>query len=95
VSASGAILAAVYLLWAYQRVFHGEPEGENATMPDMTWRERGIMLPLLALIVFLGVYPKPVIDRIQPSVDRLIAHVEQHSDFQEPTVAQANGSDGE
>jgi NADH-quinone oxidoreductase subunit M len=68
-------------------VFHGEPEGENATIPDMTWRERGIMLPLLVLIVFLGVYPKPVLDRIQPSVDRLIAHVEQHSDFTEPRVA--------
>ena len=70
-----------------------EPEGENATIPDMTWRERGVMLPLLALIVFLGVYPKPVLDRIQPSVDRLIAHVEQHSDFEEPSVAQANGNE--
>jgi NADH-quinone oxidoreductase subunit M len=90
VSATGVILAAVYLLWAYQRVFHGEPEGDNATIPDMTWRERGVMLPLLVLIVFLGVYPKPVLDRIQPSVDRLIAHVEQHSDFQEPAVAQAH-----
>jgi NADH-quinone oxidoreductase subunit M len=59
----------------------------------MTWRERGVMLPLLVLIVFLGVYPKPVLDRIQPSVDRLIAHVEQHSDFQEPAVASAQGSE--
>jgi NADH-quinone oxidoreductase subunit M len=91
VAASGVILAAVYLLWAYQRVFHGEPEGDNATITDMTWRERGVMLPLLVLIVFLGVYPKPVIDRIQPSVDRLIAHVEQHSGFEEPAVAQASG----
>ena len=103
-SAAGVILAAVYLLWAYQRVFHGEPEGENATIPDMTWRERGVMLPLVVLIIFLGVYPKPVIDRIQPSVDRLIAHVEQHSDFEEPAVAkvaadadagaEAEGGDG-
>ena len=92
VSAFGVILAAVYLLWAYQRVFHGEPDGENATIPDMTWRERGIMLPLLVLIVFLGVYPKPVLDRIQPSVDRLIAHVEQHSDFTEPAVAKGDGT---
>ncbi|HVF32866.1 MAG TPA: NADH-quinone oxidoreductase subunit M [Acidimicrobiales bacterium] len=89
-STAGVILAAVYLLWAYQRVFHGEPEGDNATIPDMTWRERGIILPLLVLIVFLGVYPKPVLDRIQPSVDRLIAHVEQHSDFEEPAVSQAH-----
>jgi len=94
VSAGGVILAAVYLLWAYQRVFHGEPEGENATIPDMTWRERGIMVPLLVLIVFLGVYPKPVLDRIQPSVDRLIAHVEQNSDYREPAVARGDAGDG-
>ncbi len=88
VATTGVILAAVYLLWAYQRVFHGEPEGENATIPDMTWRERGVMLPLLVLIVFLGVYPKPVLDRIEPSVNRLIAHVEKHTDYTQPAVAQ-------
>ena len=37
------------------------------------------MLPLLGLIVFLGVYPKPVLERMQPAVDRLIEHVEIHS----------------
>jgi NADH-quinone oxidoreductase subunit M len=88
VAATGVILAAVYLLWAYQRVFHGEPSEENRDLPDMTWRERGVMLPLVALIVFLGVYPKPVLDRINPAVDRLIAHVEEHSDFRQPGVAQ-------
>jgi NADH-quinone oxidoreductase subunit M len=79
VAATGVILAAVYMLWAYQRVFHGSPSGANATMTDMTWRERGVMLPLIAGIVFLGVYPKPVLDRINPSVNHLIAHV-QHVD---------------
>ena len=38
------------------------------------------MAPLLGLIVFLGVYPKPVLERIEPSVDALVAHVEEHSD---------------
>ena len=71
------ILAAVYLLWAYQRVFHGAPDAENAAFPEMTWRERAVMVPLIGLIVFLGVYPKPVLERIEPSVDRLIAHVER------------------
>jgi NADH-quinone oxidoreductase subunit M len=79
VGSTGVILAAVYLLWAYQRVFHGVPEGENAKMLDMTVREKAMMAPLLLGIVFLGVYPKPVLDRIQPSVDHLIAHV-QHVD---------------
>jgi NADH-quinone oxidoreductase subunit M len=87
VAAGGVILAALYLLWAYQRVFHGEPDEENASMPDMTWRERLVMAPLLGLIVFLGVYPKPVLDRLEPSVETLIAHVERNADFVEPDVA--------
>ena len=58
VAAAGVILAALYLLWAYQRVFHGEPDEENADMPDLTWREGLVMAPLLGLIVFLGVYPQ-------------------------------------
>ena len=91
VATSGVILAAVYLLWAYQRVFHGEPQGDNRTIPDMTWRERGVMVPLLLAIVVLGVYPKPVLDRIEPSVASLIAHIEQHSDFHEPVVAKGDG----
>src|SRR6202035_5110753 len=76
VGSTGVILAAVYLLWAYQRVFHGVPEGDNATMSDMSWRDGAVMAPLLILIVFLGVYPKPALDRIQPSVDHLLAHVQ-------------------
>jgi len=84
VATTGVILAAVYLLWAYQRVFHGEPSEENKGLPDMTWRERGVMLPLVAAIVFLGVYPKPVLDRIEPSVNNLIAHMAAQSDLRTP-----------
>ena len=87
VGTAGVILAAVYLLWAYQRVFHGAPDEANASLPDMTWKERAVMLPLVLGIVFLGVYPKPVLDRIDPSVDRLLDHVEEHSDYRPPEVA--------
>ncbi|HEX9968756.1 MAG TPA: NADH-quinone oxidoreductase subunit M [Acidimicrobiales bacterium] len=83
----GVILAALYLLWAYQRVFHGTPDEANSGLPDMNWGERAAMLPLVALIVFLGVYPKPVLDRINPSVERLIGHVQEHSEYRQPTVA--------
>jgi NADH-quinone oxidoreductase subunit M len=76
IAASGVILAALYLLWAYQRVFHGEPDEDNATMPDLSWREGLVMAPLVALIVLIGVYPKPMLDRIDPSVDRLVEHIE-------------------
>ncbi|CAN5734912.1 NADH-quinone oxidoreductase subunit M [soil metagenome] len=87
VAALGVILAALYLLWAYQRVFHGEPDEDNADMADLTWREGLVMSPLLALIVFLGVYPKPVLERMEPAVASLIEHVEEFSDFEQPDVA--------
>ncbi|MGH9278510.1 MAG: complex I subunit 4 family protein [Acidimicrobiales bacterium] len=91
VAAAGVILAAIYLLWAYKRVFHGVPQGPNATFPEMRWRERLVMAPLVALIVFLGVFPGPVLDRVGPSVDRLIEHVERHSNFEAPPVAAGGG----
>lgn len=86
-AAAGVVLAAVYLLWAYQRVFHGPASGANAEMADLGWREMLLMAPFMAAIVFMGVYPKPVIDRMEPAVDALIAHVEASVDrFDEPTA---------
>jgi len=76
VAASGVILAALYLLWAYQRVFHGEPDEANKSFPDLRLNEKLVMFPLIGLIVFLGIYPKPLLERIEPSVRVLIAHVE-------------------
>ncbi|MDE0517634.1 MAG: NADH-quinone oxidoreductase subunit M [Acidimicrobiaceae bacterium] len=87
VAAAGVILAAVYLLWAYQRVFHGPASGANAETPDLRWREGLVMVPFIAAIVFMGVYPKPVIERIEPAVDAIIAHVEDNvSGFTEPVA---------
>ncbi|MGQ0744508.1 MAG: complex I subunit 4 family protein [Acidimicrobiales bacterium] len=86
VATVGVILAALYLLWAYQRVFHGEPHGDNAHFAEMTGRERLIMAPLLVLIVALGVYPKPVLDRIAPAVALLVSHVEERSDYRQPVI---------
>jgi NADH-quinone oxidoreductase subunit M len=95
VATAGVILAALYLLWAYQRVFHGRPNDENARFPEMTWRERAVMAPLVVFIVALGVYPKPVLDRIEPSVDALVEHVQDHTDYREPAVATAEGGHAE
>ena len=69
-------MAAIYLLWAYQQVFHGAPREADEKTRDLALLERLVMAPLIILIVFLGVYPKPVLDRINPSVNQLIAHVE-------------------
>jgi NADH-quinone oxidoreductase subunit M len=84
VAASGVILAALYLLWAYQRVFHGEPDDENRTFKELTLREGLVMLPLIGIIVFTGVYPKPLLDRIEPSVGVLIEHVSDKTGYVEP-----------
>jgi NADH-quinone oxidoreductase subunit M len=84
VAAAGVILAALYLLWAYQRVFHGEPDDDNKTFKELTFKEGAVLLPFLVAIVFFGVYPKPVLDRIEPSVNALVTHVEQHTDFEAP-----------
>jgi len=89
VAAAGVILAALYLLWAYQRVFHGEPDADNEDVPDLTWKEGLVMAPLIGLIVFLGVYPKPMLERIEPAVKSLVTHIEDHSDYVEPEVASA------
>ena len=88
VAGTGVILAALYMLWAFQRTFHGEPDEVNRDhMHDLTLRERLSIAPLLMLIVFLGVYPKPVLERIEPSVKALLIHVENGSGTVEPTVS--------
>jgi NADH-quinone oxidoreductase subunit M len=91
VATAGVILAALYLLWAYQRVFHGTPTADNVGLPDMTMREKAVMAPLVVLIVFLGVYPKPVLDRINPSVEAIVERVEATTDFRQPAVAAGTG----
>jgi NADH-quinone oxidoreductase subunit M len=87
VAVVGVIVAAVYLLWAYQQVFHGAPREADTKTHDLALLERCIMAPLIILIVFLGVYPKPVLDRINPSVQQLVAHVESSTGHAQPPVA--------
>ena len=98
VAATGVIFAAVYLLWAYQRVFHGKAEGENATMEDLRVNEALVLLPMIILIIGLGVYPKPMLERIEPSIDALVVHIDSNVDtWSEPTnevlIAEDHGED--
>ena len=86
VAATGVILAALYLLWAYQRVFHGEPDEANSSFAEMTLREGALIMVFIGLIGFTGVYPKPMLERIEPSVDKLVEHVVSHSDYKAPTT---------
>jgi len=76
VATGGVIVAAIYLLWAYQQVFHGPIDAVNGAIKDLAWSERLVIAPLILLIVVLGVYPKPALDLITPAVDRLVARVD-------------------
>ncbi len=91
VAVIGVIVAAVYMLWAYQRVFHGEPDEPNRNLPDLRLKEGLVIAPLVALMVFIGLYPKPVLDRIEPSVKKLLEHVELNSDYRQPEVSVKGG----
>ncbi len=73
----GIILAAIYILWMYQRTMTGPVRPEVASMPDLRPRELWAVGPLIALIIVLGVYPKPVIDLINPAVHQTL--VQAHS----------------
>lgn len=70
--ASGAILGAGYMLLVVRRVFYGEAKGENAHTPDVTGRELAYLVPVLAMAIVLGVAPKPFLDRLEPSVQRVV-----------------------
>jgi NADH-quinone oxidoreductase subunit M len=77
-AATGIVLSAIYLLWAYQRAMHGEPlPGHHAEVRDVTPLEYAILVPVVALIVAIGVYPKPFLDRIEPSADRHARLIQQ------------------
>ncbi|HKO96988.1 MAG TPA: NADH-quinone oxidoreductase subunit M [Pyrinomonadaceae bacterium] len=75
-AATGVIWAAVYMLWMLQRVVFGKlTKPENAELSDLNAREIGLLIPLLALMLFMGVYPRPFLDRSQGSVEEIRARV--------------------
>jgi NADH-quinone oxidoreductase subunit M len=76
VSTTVIITGAVYLLWAYQRTFWIKVSPANRAVRDISWREIGMVAPLLVGIVFLGVYPRVFFDRVTPSVGYLLGHVQ-------------------
>jgi NADH-quinone oxidoreductase subunit M len=69
------ILAAIYILWMYQRTMTGPVRAEVAAMPDLRARELWAVGPLIALIIAMGVYPQPVLDLINPAVQHTLVQV--------------------
>jgi NADH-quinone oxidoreductase subunit M len=90
----GIILAAIYILWMYQRTMTGPVRPELASMPDLRARELWAVGPLIALIIVLGVYPKPVIDIINPAVHQTLVQAHTTDPVPpHPVVAPAAHSD--
>ena len=72
----GVILSACYMLWSVQRILFNPLRKENRNLPDLNWREAGMLIPLGAIIVWMGVYPAPFLKRMEPSLTRLVQQVE-------------------
>jgi NADH-quinone oxidoreductase subunit M len=75
VAIAGIVLAAVYVLWMVQRTIHGPVATAVEGFRDLSRREAWVIAPVMVAIVFLGVNPKPLLDRINPSVERVNVHV--------------------
>jgi NADH-quinone oxidoreductase subunit M len=88
VAAVGVILSAIYLLWAYQRMMHGSLPEEQAQHPDLSIREYVILVPVVVAIVWIGLFPKPFLDRIEPDAERHARVVEM-----EPAGVRAAGGE--
>jgi NADH-quinone oxidoreductase subunit M len=74
---SGIVLAAIYILWMYQRTMNGPTAPSVADMPDLKPRELWAVAPLVALIIALGVYPQAALNIINPAVQSTMAQVHQ------------------
>lgn len=73
-AATGVILGAAYMLMLYRKVVFGPRINDDALkMPDVNKRELGLLVPIVLLVLWLGVFPNTVLDKIGPSVDKLIA----------------------
>lgn len=82
----GVIVAALYMLWAFRRVFTNEPDEANRGIGDLNVREIVVVAPLVLLSLFLGVYPRVILDRVEPTAEVLIEHFEERTDYREPDL---------
>ena len=73
---TGVVLAAIYMLWAYQRTFQGPESGRHRGVVDMLPREFAAVVPVVAAMLLIGVYPKLVLDRVNPTSEGLVAWIE-------------------
>ncbi|WP_433734281.1 NADH-quinone oxidoreductase subunit M [Nocardia sp. CA-129566] len=78
VATAALVLAALYVLWMYQRMMTGPVKEGNERLYDLLPRELAVVVPLIAALLFLGVYPKPMLDFINPAVGRTLTTIGVH-----------------
>ena len=77
IATTAVIFSAAYLLWAIQRIlFNPLDKPENEHIPDLNRRELAVMIPLVAAIVWLGVYPAPVLHRMEGAAEKFVSEVD-------------------
>ncbi|HET9564735.1 MAG TPA: proton-conducting transporter membrane subunit, partial [Mycobacterium sp.] len=77
VASSALVLSAIYILWMYQRMMGGPVTEGNDRLRDLIPRELAVVAPLIALLLVLGVYPKPALDVINPAVNHTLTTINQ------------------
>jgi NADH-quinone oxidoreductase subunit M len=88
---TGVVLSAGYALWLYRKVISGALEKETLkSMVDLTTREKVILVPMVVLTIFFGVYPKPVLDVTAASIDKLLVDYHAAIDAAAKTALLAN-----
>lgn len=77
VGTTGVILGAAYLLWMFKRVMFGEVKSEEvANMPRLTLREVGVLVPIVLMCLYMGVYPKFFLDKMDPSLNQFLSYMD-------------------
>ncbi|MDV8067917.1 NADH-quinone oxidoreductase subunit M [Rhodococcus sp. IEGM 1366] len=72
IATSALVLSAIYILWLYQRIMGGPEKEGSDKIRDLVRRELVVVAPLIALLLFLGIYPKPALDIITPAVSHTV-----------------------
>ncbi len=85
VASSGVLLAAIYLVWMFQRTMHGEESGAGAGAGDLSRREIATLAPLVVLIVWIGLFPTSLLGTMESSVSGLMSRVERVSEAPQRT----------
>jgi NADH-quinone oxidoreductase subunit M len=83
----GVILAAVYMLYMFQKVYMGDvTHKENENLPQLHWTEKAVLVPILIAILWIGIQPAPFFATMDATVEDMVAEVQPHIDARDAAV---------